>query len=40
VVAFPAPVVGALAERFPKVKKLLEAVHAARERDAADRLAS
>ncbi len=40
VVAFPAPVIGAIAGRFPKVLKLLEAVHAARERDAADRLAS
>ena len=40
VIAFPAPVIGAIAERFPKVKKLLEAVHAARERDASDRLAS
>ena len=38
VVAFPAPVVGALAERFPKVKKLLLAVQAAREKDAASRL--
>ncbi len=40
VVAFPAPVIGAIAERYPKVKKLLEAVHAARERDASERLAS
>ncbi len=40
VIAFPAPVVGAIAERFPKVRKLLETVHAARERDAAERLAS
>ena len=38
VVAFPAPVVGALAERFPKVKKLLQAVQAAREKEAAGRL--
>jgi CRP-like cAMP-binding protein len=38
VVAFPAPVVGALAERFPKVKKLLEAVQTAREKEAASRL--
>ena len=38
VVAFPAPVVGALAERFPKVKKLLLAVQAAREKEAASRL--
>ncbi len=40
VVAFPAPVVGVIAERFPKVKKLLETVHAARERDAAERVGS
>ncbi len=40
VIAFPAPVIGAIAARYPKVKKLLEAVHAARERDAADLLAS
>ncbi len=39
-VSFPAPVVAALSERFPKVRKLLEAVHAARERDAAQALAS
>ena len=38
VVAFPAPVVGALAERFPKAKKLLLAVQAAREKEAASRL--
>ncbi len=38
VVSFPAPVIAAIAERFPKVKKLLEAVHAARERDASTRL--
>jgi CRP-like cAMP-binding protein len=37
-VAFPAPMIGVIAERFPKVKKLLEAVHAAREKDAAARL--
>jgi CRP-like cAMP-binding protein len=36
-VAFPAPVIGAMAERFPKVRKLLEAVRAAREREAAAR---
>ncbi len=35
VVAFPAPMVAALAERFPKMKKLLEVVHAAREKDSA-----
>jgi CRP-like cAMP-binding protein len=40
VVTFPAPVVGALAERFPKVKKLLQAVKAARDKEAASRLAS
>lgn len=34
-VVFPAPMVGALAERFPKMKKLLEVVHTAREKDAA-----
>lgn len=40
VVFFPAPVVAALAGRFPKVKKLLEAVQAARDKEAAARLAS
>ena len=40
VVRFPAPVVGVLAERFPKVKKLLLAVQSARDREAASRLAS
>jgi CRP-like cAMP-binding protein len=39
-VAFPAQVIGAMGERFPKVRRLLEAVHAARERDAANALAS
>jgi CRP-like cAMP-binding protein len=38
VVAFPAPVIGAMAERFPKVRKLLEAVLGAREKEAAARL--
>jgi signal-transduction protein with cAMP-binding, CBS, and nucleotidyltransferase domain len=38
VVTFPAPVLAALAERFPKVRTLLEAVKAAREKDAAHRL--
>lgn len=38
VVTFPAPVLGAVAARFPKVRKLLEAVKAAREKDAAQRL--
>lgn len=37
-VTFPAPVLGAVAERYPKVRRLLEAVQAARERDAAHRL--
>lgn len=40
VVTFPAPVVGVLAERFPKVRKLLEAVKAARDKEAAERLVS
>ncbi len=40
VVAFPAPVIAAMAARFPKVRKLLEAVHAAREKEAAGKLAS
>jgi CRP-like cAMP-binding protein len=40
VVAFPAPVIAAMAGRFPKVRKLLEAVHAAREKEAAGKLAS
>jgi CRP-like cAMP-binding protein len=39
VVTLPAPVVGVVSERFPKVKKLLEAVQAARDREAASRLA-
>jgi signal-transduction protein with cAMP-binding, CBS, and nucleotidyltransferase domain len=39
VVVFPAAVIGAVAERFPKVKKLLEAVQAAREKEAAAKLA-
>jgi CRP-like cAMP-binding protein len=38
VVAFPAPVMAALAERFPRVRKLLEAVASARRKDAAQRL--
>ncbi|MGC3998957.1 MAG: cyclic nucleotide-binding domain-containing protein [Anaeromyxobacter sp.] len=37
VVAFPAPILSAIAARFPKVHKLLEAVLAARERDTAPR---
>ncbi|BDG06604.1 Crp/Fnr family transcriptional regulator [Anaeromyxobacter oryzae] len=39
-VVFPAPVVAALGERFPKVRKLLEAMHAARQKDASGKLAS
>jgi CRP-like cAMP-binding protein len=39
-VAFPAPVIAAMSERFPKMKKLLEAVLAARERNAAQKVAS
>jgi CRP-like cAMP-binding protein len=35
VVVFPAPMIAALAERFPKMKKLLEIVQAAREKEAA-----
>jgi CRP-like cAMP-binding protein len=37
VLRFPAAVIAAMAERFPKVRKLLEAVLAARERDAASK---
>ena len=37
-VVFPAPVVGALAARFPKVARLLEAVAGAREKLARERL--
>jgi CRP-like cAMP-binding protein len=37
-VTFPAPVLAAVAERFPRVRKLLEAVAAARQKDAAQRL--
>jgi CRP-like cAMP-binding protein len=37
-VLFPAPVVAALAEGAPRMKKLLEAVQAAREKEAAERL--
>ncbi len=35
VVSFPAPMIAALAERFPKMKKLIEAVQAGREKEAA-----
>jgi CRP-like cAMP-binding protein len=38
VVTLPAPVLAALCERFPKVRKLLEAMRAARQRDAAARM--
>jgi CRP-like cAMP-binding protein len=38
VVAFPGPVIAAMGERFPRVRKLLEAVHAARERVTAQRV--
>jgi CRP-like cAMP-binding protein len=38
-VAFPAPVIAAMAGRFPKVRKLLEAVQVAREREAAGKAA-
>src|SRR5512142_2899892 len=34
-VLFPAPMIAALGERFPKLKKLLEVVQAAREKEAA-----
>lgn len=34
-VVFPAPMIAALGERFPKMKKLLEVVQAAREKEAA-----
>lgn len=35
VIAFPAQMIAALAERFPKMRKLLEVVQAAREKEAA-----
>jgi CRP-like cAMP-binding protein len=38
VVSFPAPMIAALAERFPKMKKLIEAVQAGREKEAAARV--
>jgi CRP-like cAMP-binding protein len=37
VVAFPAAMIGALAERFPRMKKLLQAVLAARDREASEK---
>ncbi len=39
VVSIPAPVIAAVASRFPKVRKLLEAVQAAREKEAAGKVA-
>jgi CRP/FNR family cyclic AMP-dependent transcriptional regulator len=38
-VAFPGPVIAAMSERSPKLKKLLETVLAARERNAAQKVA-
>ena len=38
-IAFPAPVIAAMSERFPKVRKLLEAGLAARERNAVQKVA-
>jgi signal-transduction protein with cAMP-binding, CBS, and nucleotidyltransferase domain len=38
VVSFPTPVVAAMAERYPKLRKLLEMMKAARDKDAATRL--
>jgi CRP-like cAMP-binding protein len=38
VVWFPAPMIAALAERFPKMKKLIEVVQAGREKEAAAKL--
>ncbi len=35
VIRFPAPIIGALAERFPRVKKLLEVLREARRKDTA-----
>jgi CRP-like cAMP-binding protein len=40
VVVFPAPIVAAMVERFPKARKLLDAVRTARLREAAGRQAS
>jgi CRP-like cAMP-binding protein len=37
-VTFPLPMIAALIERYPKVKKLLEAVQAVREKEAAEKL--
>ena len=38
VLAFPAPVLAALAEGAPRVKRLLESIRAARQKDAAHKL--
>ncbi len=38
VVTFPAPVMAAVVERFPRVRRMLEAVRTAREKDAAGKL--
>lgn len=38
VVTFPAPVMAAVVERFPRVRRMLEAVRTAREKDAAEKL--
>jgi CRP-like cAMP-binding protein len=38
VVTFPVPVVRAMAERFPRLRKMLEALQVARVNDAADKL--
>jgi CRP-like cAMP-binding protein len=40
VVSFPAPVMAAMAERFPRVRRLLEAIRTARDRDVASLLGS
>lgn len=37
-VSFPASMIAVLAERYPKMKKLVEAVHAGREKEAAAKL--
>jgi CRP-like cAMP-binding protein len=37
VVAFPAPMIAALAERYPRMRKLLDAVRNAREKESASR---
>ncbi len=40
VVSFPAPVIAAMCERYPKIRKLLEVVLAAHEKSAAQKAAS